>query len=56
VILNCSDSDAAVLALLSEFPAAHDIEISSGSLEEVFLQLTVNDHERKTIERQEVKR
>ncbi len=56
VILNCSDSDAAVLALLSEFPAAHDIEISSGSLEEVFLQLTGNDHERKTIERQEVKR
>jgi len=52
VILNCSDSDAAVLALLSAFPAAHDIEISSGSLEEVFLQLTGNDYERKTNERQ----
>jgi ABC-2 type transport system ATP-binding protein len=56
VILNCSDSDAAVLALLTEFPAAYDIEITSGSLEEVFLQLTGDEHESKTIERQEANR
>ena len=56
VILNCSNSDVAVLALLTEFPAAHDIEISSGSLEEAFLQLTGHDHERATAEPQTANR
>jgi ABC-2 type transport system ATP-binding protein len=40
VILNCSDSDAALRALLPAFPAARDIEVSGAGLEEAFLQLT----------------
>ena len=45
VILNCSDSDAAIRALLSSFPEARDIEISGAGLEEAFLQLTGGDDE-----------
>jgi ABC-2 type transport system ATP-binding protein len=40
VNLRCSDSDAAIRALLREQPEARDIEISSANLEEAFLQLT----------------
>jgi len=40
VILNCSDSDAAIRALLQRFPDARDIEISGAGLEQAFLQLT----------------
>ena len=40
VILHCSDSDAAIRALLREFPAASDIEIAGAGLEEAFLLLT----------------
>ena len=40
VVLNCTDSDAAIRALLGSFPAARDIEISSAGLEQAFLQLT----------------
>jgi ABC-2 type transport system ATP-binding protein len=40
VVLACSDSDAAIRALLGRFPAARDIEISSAGLEAAFLQLT----------------
>jgi ABC-2 type transport system ATP-binding protein len=40
VILNCTDSDAAIRALLPAFPAARDFEISGAGLEEAFLQLT----------------
>ena len=40
IILNCSDSDAAVRALLREFPAARDLEITGAGLEAAFLQLT----------------
>jgi ABC-2 type transport system ATP-binding protein len=40
VILNCSDSDAALRALLPAFPAASDIEVTGAGLEEAFLQLT----------------
>jgi ABC-2 type transport system ATP-binding protein len=43
VILNCSDSDLALRALLPAFPAARDIEVSGAGLEEAFLQLT-GDH------------
>ena len=39
-MLACSDSDAAIRALLDAFPAARDIEISGAGLEEAFLQLT----------------
>jgi ABC-2 type transport system ATP-binding protein len=40
VILNCSDSDLALRALLPAFPQARDIEVSGAGLEEAFLQLT----------------
>jgi ABC-2 type transport system ATP-binding protein len=40
VVLHCSDSDAAIRALLREFPAASDIEIAGAGLEEAFLLLT----------------
>lgn len=40
VILNCSDSDAALRALLPAVPAARDIEARGAGLEEAFLQLT----------------
>ena len=43
VILVCSDSDAAVRALLERFPAARDLEITGAGLEEAFLQLTSED-------------
>jgi ABC-2 type transport system ATP-binding protein len=40
VIINCSDSDAALRALLPAYPDARDIEVSGAGLEEAFLQLT----------------
>jgi ABC-2 type transport system ATP-binding protein len=40
IVLACSDSDAAIRALLERFPAARDIEISGAGLEEAFLELT----------------
>ena len=36
----CSDSDAAIRALLAQHPEARDIEISGAGLEEAFLELT----------------
>jgi ABC-2 type transport system ATP-binding protein len=43
VVLACTDSDAAVRALLPAFPEARDIEISGAGLEEAFLQLTTGE-------------
>ena len=40
IILNCSDSDAAVRALLRDYPAVRDLEITGAGLEAAFLQLT----------------
>jgi ABC-2 type transport system ATP-binding protein len=40
VILTCTDSDATIRALLAEFPAARDIEITGAGLEQAFLTLT----------------
>jgi ABC-2 type transport system ATP-binding protein len=40
VILNCSDSDTALRALLAGYPAARNIEVAGAGLEEAFLQLT----------------
>ena len=37
MILNCSDSDAALRAFLPAFPAARDIEVTGAGLEEAFL-------------------
>jgi ABC-2 type transport system ATP-binding protein len=42
VILNCSNSDATIRALLPAYPQARDIEISGAGLEQAFLQLTGN--------------
>ena len=43
VILTCSDSDAAIRALLAAHPEARDIEIATGGLEQAFLHLTGGD-------------
>ena len=40
VMLSCVDSDLSIRALLEQYPAAKDIEIVGGSLEEAFLELT----------------
>jgi ABC-2 type transport system ATP-binding protein len=40
ISLRCSDSDAAVRALLEAYPLARDIEIMGAGLEEAFLELT----------------
>jgi ABC-2 type transport system ATP-binding protein len=43
VLLSCSDADTALRALLASFPAARDIEVRGGSLEEAFLELTADN-------------
>jgi len=43
VALSCSDSDAAIRALLGGWPAARDIEIVGAGLEQAFLELTGGD-------------
>jgi ABC-2 type transport system ATP-binding protein len=40
VVLSCSDSDAAVRALLARYEDARDLEITGAGLEEAFLELT----------------
>jgi len=40
IVLSCSNSDAAIRALLDRYPAARDIEISGAGLEQAFLLLT----------------
>jgi ABC-2 type transport system ATP-binding protein len=40
VVLTCSDSDAALRALLAAYPAARDLEVSGAGMEEAFVQLT----------------
>ena len=40
VVLVCSDSDAAIRALLAAYPQARDMEIAAAGLEEAFLELT----------------
>jgi ABC-2 type transport system ATP-binding protein len=40
VVLTCSDSDAAIRALLASYPASRDIEIQAAGLEHAFLALT----------------
>lgn len=47
VILNCSDSDTALRALLPAYPQARDIEVTGAGLEEAFVQLT-GDHSDET--------
>jgi ABC-2 type transport system ATP-binding protein len=45
ITLRCSDSDAAIRALLAAHPAASDLEISGAGLEEAFLELTGGEDE-----------
>jgi ABC-2 type transport system ATP-binding protein len=45
VVLTCSDSDAAIRALLAEHPEARDIEIAGAGLEDAFVELTRGDRE-----------
>jgi ABC-2 type transport system ATP-binding protein len=45
ITLRCSDSDAAIRALLAAYPAASDLEISGAGLEEAFLELTGGEDE-----------
>ncbi len=40
VVLICTDSDAAIRALLAAYPDARDIEIAGAGLEEAFVELT----------------
>jgi ABC-2 type transport system ATP-binding protein len=40
VVLHCTDSDAAIRALLAAYPTASDIEIAGAGLEQAFLFLT----------------
>ena len=40
IVLICSDSDAALRALLDASPAVRDIEVTGAGLEEAFVQLT----------------
>jgi ABC-2 type transport system ATP-binding protein len=40
ITLSCSDTDAALSALLSSFPGTRDVEVRGASLEEAFLELT----------------
>jgi ABC-2 type transport system ATP-binding protein len=43
-----NDSDTALRAMLAGFPAAHDIEIAAGNLEDAFLELTATARETAT--------
>jgi len=43
ITLYCSDSDAAIRALLQAFPTIRDLEITGAALEEAFLQLTATN-------------
>jgi ABC-2 type transport system ATP-binding protein len=45
VILNCSDSDVTIRALLAAHSDARDIEIVTGGLEQAFLELTGGEDE-----------
>ena len=45
VSLSCSDSDAAIRALLARYPAASEIEIVGAGLEEAFVELTAEEEE-----------
>ncbi|MGB7805544.1 MAG: ABC transporter ATP-binding protein [Actinomycetota bacterium] len=45
IVLSCSDSDAAIRALVAAHPEARDIEITAAGLEEAFVELTSNEEE-----------
>jgi ABC-2 type transport system ATP-binding protein len=43
LVLICSDSDAALRALLAACPDVRDIEVTGAGLEDAFVQLTTDD-------------
>jgi ABC-2 type transport system ATP-binding protein len=45
MLLSCTDSDAAIRALLARYPEAGDIEITGAGLEEAFVELTTKEDE-----------
>jgi ABC-2 type transport system ATP-binding protein len=45
VTLSCGDSDAALRAFLSTYPAARDIEVRGAGLEDAFLELVAEDQD-----------
>jgi ABC-2 type transport system ATP-binding protein len=45
-LLHCNDSDACLRALIGTYPDAHEIEVAAGNLEDAFLQLTTNGHQK----------
>jgi ABC-2 type transport system ATP-binding protein len=47
VVLQCSDSDLALRALLSAYSDAHEIEVRGGSLEDAFIELTAEETEER---------
>jgi len=47
VILSCSDTEAALRALLTEFPAARDVEVRGADLEAAFVALTATDDDER---------
>jgi ABC-2 type transport system ATP-binding protein len=49
IVLRCSDSDRAIRALVAEYPAARDIEITGAGLEEAFLELTAGEDDPQTV-------
>ena len=40
IVLACADSDAALRALLADYPETRDIDVRGAALEEAFLELT----------------
>jgi ABC-2 type transport system ATP-binding protein len=42
IVLACADSDAAIRALLAEYPEARDLELRGVAFEDAFLQLTAS--------------
>jgi ABC-2 type transport system ATP-binding protein len=48
VTLSCADSDAALRALLGQFPAARDIEVLGAGIEEAFMALTADENHETT--------
>lgn len=49
-VLSCSDSDAAIWALLRAHPDARDIEITAAGLEDAFVQLTADANDAEPLE------
>jgi len=47
VTLTCSDAEAALRALLAEFPAARDVEVRGADLEAAFVALTGSDDDER---------